>query len=93
MNITISKYGDTLVISSKGNRVTKYEKLLHRNKEIHEVILGTHEICGGLITSRGISKSHRALLCRKCCFRKEYPITILKLGDLDKHFSLQFSGQ
>jgi len=57
--------------------LTKYResiRALGDNRQyVDDICLGQHEICNGFMDCEQVSKTHRALICRKCKLRVVIP--------------------
>ncbi|HEC66688.1 MAG TPA: hypothetical protein ENI23_15535 [bacterium] len=51
------------------------------------LVLGLHDICMGWVDFNQTTKTHFALVCRRCKLRLVIPLTIKTFGQLRKHFN------
>lgn len=61
-------------------------------KYIDDISLGQHQICNGFIDCEQVSKTHKALICRKCKLRVLIPIKIKTWQDLRNYAEQALEG-
>jgi len=74
----VNEYGDEILpYKTRGDCVDTYEP--EPDQGINFVTV--HEVCGGFVDFQKISKTHNALVCRKCNLRVPFPIEAITYRD------------
>lgn len=80
--IILTAVGETLIGREMGNLKDTNAIFNVQHGEIFESCIGVHELCTGFIDCKPVSKSHNALLCRRCGLRIVIPIAVSTFGKL-----------
>jgi len=84
--IVISSYGDLAVESDD----ISLAKTLERRTRDGDIIASAHllhQACGKPLAYMPVSDRFQALVCRHCCARFEFSISLTQLHDLRQHFT------
>ena len=76
-----------ILLTKFGEKLVQHPDLKTTDDKKLGSCIGIHDICGGLIHIRPISKTYKAVYCQKCGLRVTIPNGITTYGELRKYIS------